>query len=169
MKRTLIGLLAVAVVGGILFSGCVAAPPEAPPEAPVTAPEPTPDGTPTPVPPNPDSVLISYERSGGIMGIHDQLTIYADGRCELRRIDGEWEFTIPPSQLEHLKELMEEANFLDLKVPDLPPPIPDSFEYMIYYNPGVGKVNTVRVRTTAIPDCLGPIMHELAQIISSNS
>jgi hypothetical protein len=166
MKRTLIGLLAVAVIGGMLFSGCVAPPPEPP----VTA-EPTPEGTPIPVPmpTDPNSVLIGYDRSGGIMGLRDKLTIYTDGRCELRRIDGEWEFTIPPSQLEHLKELMEEANFLDLKVPDLPPPIADSFEYVIYYNPGVGKVNTVRVRTTAIPDCLGPIMHELAQIISSNS
>jgi len=171
MKRTLIGLLAVAVVGGILFSGCVAPPPEAPPEAPVTAPEPTPDGTPTPVPPNPDSVLISYERSGGIMGIHDQLTIYADGRCELRRKDVEWEFTIQPSQLAHLKELMEEANFLDLKVPDLPPPGADLIEYDILYIPreGQGKVKRVRVWTTAIPDALLPILNELDQFIDQNS
>ena len=168
MKRTLIGLLTVAVIGGILFSGCVGAPPE-PPEAPDTAPEPTPNGTPTPTPTNQNSVLITYQRSGGIMGLRDQLTIYSDGRCELRRKDVEWEFTIPPSQLEHLKELMEEANFLDLKVPDLPPPIADSFEYVISYYPEVGKSNTVRVRTTAIPDCLRPIMHELNQLISSNS
>jgi len=169
MKRTLIALLTVAAIVGILFSGCVAPPLEPPPEAPDTAPEPTPDGTPTPMPTNQNSVLIGYDRSGGIMGLRDKLTIYTDGRCELRRIDGEWEFTIPPSQLEHLKELMEEANFLDLKVLDLPPPIADSFEYVIYYNPGVSKQNAVRVRTTAIPDCLGPIMHELDQIISSNS
>ena len=40
MKRTLTALLTVAIIGGILFSGCVAPPPE-PPEAPDTAPEPS--------------------------------------------------------------------------------------------------------------------------------
>lgn len=48
MKRILIGLLTVAVIGGILFSGCVAAPPvapEPPQEAPVTPPEPPPEAT----------------------------------------------------------------------------------------------------------------------------
>ena len=50
MKRTLIALLTVAVIGGILFSGCVAPPPEPPPEAPDTAPEPTPEVIPTPMP-----------------------------------------------------------------------------------------------------------------------
>jgi len=35
MKRILIGLLTVAIIGGILFSGCVAAPPAPPSEAPV--------------------------------------------------------------------------------------------------------------------------------------
>ena len=50
MKRTLIALLTVAIVGGILFSGCVAPPPEPPSEAPDTAPEPTPEVTPTPMP-----------------------------------------------------------------------------------------------------------------------
>jgi hypothetical protein len=165
MKRTLIGLLTVPVIGGILFSGCVAPPPEGP----VTSPETTLEVTPTPMPANQNSVLIGYDRSGGIMSLRDKLTIYTDGRCELRRIDVEWEFTIPPSQLAHLKELMEEANFLDLKVPDLPLPIADSFEYVIYYNPEVNKNKTVRVRTTAIPDCLGPILNELDQLISSNS
>jgi hypothetical protein len=64
MKRTLIALLTVAIIGGILFSGCVAPPPEAsepspeeepvapPPAAPeeelVTSPELTPEETPIP-------------------------------------------------------------------------------------------------------------------------
>ena len=48
MKRTLIALLTIALIGGILFSGCVAPPPEPPPEAPDTVPEPTPEETPIP-------------------------------------------------------------------------------------------------------------------------
>jgi hypothetical protein len=163
--------LAVAVVGGILFSGCVA-PPQAPPEVPVTAPEPTPDGTPIPIPTNQDSVLITYECSGGIMGIHDQLTIYADGRCELQRElpgkDVYREFTIPPSQLAHLKELMEAPDFLGCEGVGvgLPPPGADLEEYVIsYYHAGEGKMRTKIAWTSAIPDCLLPIMHELNQLM----
>jgi len=59
MKRTLIGLLAVALIGGILFSGCVAPPPEQLPEAPDTAPEPTPKETPAPAPSTTTSPAVS--------------------------------------------------------------------------------------------------------------
>jgi Leucine-rich repeat (LRR) protein len=50
MKRTIITLLAVAIIGGILSSGCVVPPPEAsepPPEAPVTPPEQPPPEAPS--------------------------------------------------------------------------------------------------------------------------
>ena len=185
MKRILIALLTVAVIGGILFSGCVAAPsaapppvapappleptPEPTPEAPDTAPELTPELTPIPMPTNPNSVFITYHRSGGIMGLRDHLTIYADGRCELQRIGVEREFTIQPSQLEHLKELMEEANFLDLEGTHGPPPGADFFEYVISCYAGEGRMKTVVAWTSAIPDALQPILHELNQLISSNS
>jgi hypothetical protein len=170
MKKILIGLLTVAVVGGILFSGCVAPPPEAP----VTSPETTPEVTPIPWPTDPNSVLISYEHSAAFVGLDDELTIYANGRCELRhelRVEREFterEFTIQSSQLAHLKELMEEANFLDLKLPPTPP-IPDVGQYVISYYAGEGKMNTVRINEIEIPDALLPIIHELKQIISSNS
>lgn len=165
MKRTLIALLTVTVVGGILFSACVAPPPE-PPD---TAPEPTPDGTPTPVPTDPDSVFITYKYYDGWAIDYDELTIYADGRCQLYRkiglMEEELEFTIPPSQLEHLEELMEEANFFHLKSPGLPsPPVPDAGHYYISYNAGEGRANQVVFYCFEVPDTLQPILHELVQL-----
>jgi len=102
------------------------------------------------------------------MGVHDQLTIYSDGRCELyreiQRMEVELEFTISPSQLEHLKELMEEADFLDLKGMSGPPPGADFIECVISYYPEEGKMNSVRTVSGAGPDALEPILHELIQI-----
>jgi len=169
MKRTLIGLLTVTVIVGILFSGCVAPPPEQPPpEAPDTAPEPTPEVTPIPMPTNQDSVLITYECSGGIMGLRDHLTIYSDGRCELQRQlpgkDVYREFTIPPSQLAHLKELIEDPDFLGCEGREFPPDVADEVEYRISYS-GESKAGTKIAWASAIPDCLLPIMHELDQLM----
>jgi hypothetical protein len=59
MNRTLIALLTVAVIGGMLFSGCVVPPPEPPPEAPVTSSEPTPEETPPPAPSTTTSPAVS--------------------------------------------------------------------------------------------------------------
>jgi len=115
-----------------------------------------------------NSVLISYERSGGIMGLHDQLTVYPNGCCELYdEPPGECvyrAFTIPPSQLAHLKELMEDPDFPGCKGVELPPDVADLFEYRISYHGEEGKTGTKIAWTSAIPDCLLPIMHELSQI-----
>jgi hypothetical protein len=165
MKRILIGLLAVAVVGGMLFSGCVAPPPEAP----VTSPEPTPHGTPIPWPTDPNSVFITYKYYDGWAIDYDELTIYADGRCQLYRkiglMEAELEFTIPPSQLEHLEELMEEANFFHLKSPGFPSPqVADAGHYYISCNAGEGRVGGMSFYCFEVPDALQPILHELKQI-----
>ena len=124
----------------------------------------------TPMPTNQNSVLISYQRTGGFAGLRDQLTIYSNGRSELQRKGVEGEFTIQPSQLAHLKELMEEANFLGLKEEYLPTNIgADFFEYVISYQAEEGKMHSVRTMTGAVPDALQPILNELNQLISSNS
>jgi hypothetical protein len=171
MKRTLIGLLAVAVIGGILFSGCVAPPPAAPapPEEEAdTPPEPTPDGTPIPWPTDPNSIFITYKYYDGWGIDYDELTIYADGRCQLHReirwMEEELEFTIPPSQLEHLKELMEEANFLGFETQGLGGPVPDAGHYAISCYAGEGRMKGLSFYFFEVPDALQPILHELSQI-----
>ena len=124
----------------------------------------------TPTPTNQSSILLSYQRSGGIAGLLDQLTIYSNGRCELQRKDVAREFTIQPSQVAHLEELMEEANFLDLDGEYLPSNNgADFFDYVISYQPGKDRMHTVRTRTGAVPDALQPILSELDELISSNS
>ena len=128
------------------------------------------DSESTTVPTSQNSVLVIYQRSGGFAGLRDQLTIYSNGRCELQRKGVEREFTIEPSQLAHLEELMEEANFLDLKEEHLPTNIgADFFEYVISYQAEEGKMHSVRTMNGAVPDALQPILNELNQIISSNS
>lgn len=128
------------------------------------------DSETTPVPTSPKSVLVSYQRTGGFAGLRDQLTIYSDGYCELQRKDLEREFTLQPGQLAHLKELMEEANFLGLKDRYLPTDTgADFFEYVVSYQSGTGKMHTVRAINSAVPDALRPILKELNQIITSHS
>ena len=124
---------------------------------------------PTPVPPSESSVLVVYQRSGGLAGLRDYLTIYSNGYCELQRKGVELEFTLQPSEVAHLKNLMEEANFVGLKDSYLPTNTgADFFEYVVSYQPGTGKMHTVRVISGAVPDALQPILKELNQIISSN-
>ena len=125
---------------------------------------------PTPVPPSESSVLVVYQRSGGLAGLRDYLTIYSNGYCELQRKGVELKFTLQPSELAHLKNLMEEANFVGLKDSYLPTNTgADFFEYVVSYQPGTGKMHTVRAISSAIPNALQPILKELNQIISSNS
>ncbi len=128
------------------------------------------DSETTPVPSSPKSVLVSYQRTGGFAGLRDQLTIYSNGYCELQRKGLEREFTLQPGQLAHLKELMEEANFLGLKAQYLPTNAgADFFEYVLSYQAEEGKMHTVRTINGAVPDALQPILKELNQLISSNS
>ncbi len=124
----------------------------------------------TPVPTSQNSILVIYERTGGFAGLRDQLTIYSNGHCELRRKNVEREFTLRPSQLAHLKELMEEASFPGLKDEYLPTNTgADFFEYVVSYQAGEGKMHTVRAINGAVPDALQPILNELNQLISDNS
>jgi hypothetical protein len=125
---------------------------------------------PTPVPPSQSSVLVVYQRSGGLAGLRDYLTIYSNGYGELQRKGVELEFTLQPSEVAHLKNLMEAANFVGLKDSYLPTNTgADFFEYVVSYQPGTGKMRTVRAINGAVPDALQPILQELNRIISSNS
>ncbi len=125
---------------------------------------------PEPTPTNGNGIMLTYERSGGIAGLRDELTIYYDGRCQLQRNGSETEFTLDRGQLAHLEKLIQEANFLQLQNSYLPgSTIPDAFEYVISYHAEEGKMHTVRTMTTAIPEFLEPVLSELNQIIVRNS
>lgn len=119
--------------------------------------------------PSPRSVLVNYQVSGGIVGFEDQLTIYYDGHVELQRKNMEREFTLEPSQVAHLKDLLKKANFPSLKEEYLNVNVgADLIEYFITYQVGDRKY-TVHTEDGAVPDTLQPVIAELDQIIASNS
>ena len=119
--------------------------------------------------PSESSVLVVYQRSGGLAGLRDYLTIYSNGYGELQRKGVELEFTLQPSEVTHLKNLMEEVNFVGLEDSYLPSNTgADFFEYVVSYKPGTGKIYTVRAISGAVPDALQPILKELNQIISNH-
>ena len=116
-----------------------------------------------------NSVLVNYQRSGGFVGLRDQLTIYFNGRCQLQRKGVEREFTIQPDQLAHLQRLMQEANLIDLKEEYIPTNLgADYFEYIISYQLEEGRIHRIRTVTGSIPDTLQPILTELDNLISNN-
>ena len=121
-------------------------------------------------PTNGDKIMLTYQRSGGIAGFLDELTIYYNGRTEAKRIGSEAEFTLTNTELEGLKTLIEQANFLKLNANYLPgSPIADAFEYAITYYTQDGERHTVKTMTTAIPDVLGPLINELNEIVTRQS
>jgi hypothetical protein len=123
-----------------------------------------------PMPTNGNGIMLTYERSGGIAGLRDQLTIYHNGRCELQRNGSRIEFSLDSIELNRLEQLIQQANFPELKGSYLPDnSIPDAFEYVISYHTQEGSRYAVRTRTTAIPEALGPLLNELSQIVAAQS
>ena len=126
--------------------------------------------SPEPTPSNGNGLMLTYERSGGFAGLLDELTIYYNGHCELKRNGHETEFTLNSSELESLENLIEQVNFLELEGNYLPGNvIPDAFEYVISYHTEDGTRYAVRTRTTAIPEVLAPLLNELSQIVARRS
>ena len=123
-----------------------------------------------PMPTNGNGIMLTYERSGGIAGLRDQLTIYHNVRSELQRNGSKMEFSLDRNELEHLEKLIQQANFLELQDNYLPGnTIPDAFEYVISYQAEDGKKHVVRTRTTAVPKVLEPLLNELNQIVARQS
>ncbi len=115
------------------------------------------------------SVLVNYQASGGIVSLEDQLTVYTDGHAELQRKNTELEFILEPSQVAHLKDLLDKAEFPSLKEEYLNISAgADLIEYSITYQVG-GKKYTVDTEDGAVPDTLEPVLAELNQLISSHS
>ncbi len=119
---------------------------------------------------NGNGVMFTYERSGGIAGLRDELTIYYDGRYEVQRNGSETEFTLDDDELTHLENLIQQASFFELYDNYLPGNIiPDAFQYVISYRTEEGKMHTVRTMTTAVPEVLEPVLSELNQIIARHN
>ena len=91
---------------------------------------------------------ITFERSGGFMGLKSGLTIDLSD--------------LPPDQAETLRRLVDESNFFTLTENPSTRPIPDGFKYTITIETELAK-HTVHTSDTTVPDELRPLLQELSQ------
>ena len=91
---------------------------------------------------------ISFERSGGFMGLKSSLTINLD--------------ELPENQAQTLRRLLDEANFFKLSENPPSESVPDGFQYIIIVETDK-IVHTVHTIDTTAPDKLRPLLQELSQ------
>jgi hypothetical protein len=74
------------------------------------------------------NLLISYHKSGGFAGVDETLTVYDDGRIELRDKRGSTSSQAAPSDIQALQKLLTSPEFTALQLPVWPPGA-DQFVY----------------------------------------
>lgn len=92
---------------------------------------------------------ITFERSGGFMGLKSGLTIDLND--------------LPSDDAETLRRLVDESSFFTLtENASTRRPIPDGFQYTITVETEMIK-HTVRASDTTVPNELRPLLQELSQ------
>ena len=106
-------------------------------------------------------VLAEYRRTGGVAGLDDRLTVYADGRALLVRRGQRSDLVLTQGQLNSLAALLEGAEFRSLKRRYSPERSGyDLLEYEVRY-----KGKAVRMSDGAVPPSLEPLLDELNEVI----
>jgi hypothetical protein len=105
--------------------------------------------------------IIKYQRSGGLVGYQDILTITSDGNATLVQNNAQYRFTINQDTTNQLIAKLDLIGFSTLRKEYLPSDTCcDLIEYTITY-----KDHTIRTMDTAIPESLQPVLDALNQII----
>lgn len=99
---------------------------------------------------------VTYERSGGIAGVNDDLTIKRTGKS---RLNGR-AFTLRKVEREAIAELLAEVDLTSIKV-NSKPPVPDAFSHSLTYR---GK--TVSYDDPSTPKKLKKLTQLLGRLIS---
>ena len=108
-------------------------------------------------------VFLEYHRSGGIIGLDDQLTIDMEGNAILKSRNAQAEFSLDVETLKRLETLLNNATFTKLKKDYLPAqPGADLIEYTISYNG-----HTVLMKDTAVPEIMQPVLEFLNHIVDN--
>lgn len=107
------------------------------------------------------SLLIEFQRSGGIRGTDDRLTIDGDGTATLTHNGATSTITIDGSLMNRLRRAVGEIEFDKLVVEDSPRRGGDAYEYSITYGD-----HTVRARETTLPRPLRPLVELLDGILN---
>jgi hypothetical protein len=113
------------------------------------------------------SLLVSYHRTGGFIGVDDRLSITSDGHVtRTDRTGATDEFDLSPAALSELQDALEAADFPSLKKVYKPPfVVSDGFDFTITHD---GR--TVMVFAEAdIPPALAAVIDRLSQIFGDGS
>jgi glucose/arabinose dehydrogenase len=179
----MLSILRVVAIGLIvLLTACggqpttSSAPQPTQPAAPTQPPEPTAAPQPTQEPvikvtpgTTPDSnaqlgdVLVIFQRSGGIAGIDETLTVYTDGRIELSDRKGKMTAKVTTDELAALQKLLAGPEFAALD-PKYQAAGADLFTYKVTV-PGGKKPRTVVTMDGApTPEVLNQVLVELGKL-----
>jgi hypothetical protein len=113
------------------------------------------------------SLLVSYHRTGGFIGVDDRLSITTDGHVtRTDRTGATVEYDLPPAALSELQALVQAADFPSLaKVYKPPFIVSDGFDFTL-----TSQGRTVKVFAEAnIPPALGALIDRLSQIFGNGS
>lgn len=111
--------------------------------------------------------LVSYQRTGGFIGVDDRLSVARNGRViRTERGGAPTEFDLSPAALSELTDALEAADFPSLKPEYKPPfPISDGFVFTVTH-----RSKTVVVYEEAIiPAGLQQVIARLSQIFGNGS
>jgi hypothetical protein len=107
---------------------------------------------------------IEFRRSGGIVGLDDQLLIDDKGRAKLTRRTGNFEFGLAQEELARLHIALRDVNFASIPEDSRRKPylVPDEISYVIGY-----QEHTVKTSDTAIPEKLQSVIQLLSGIVDA--
>jgi len=111
----------------------------------------------------PPSVLVKYERTGGIAGLDDRLVIFDNGAGIFTSRSASTEISLNKTDIARINGLFSEAQFsmLQTNYPSFHSNI-DLVNYSVSYH---GK--TVTLQDTTIPPSFQPVLDELNRIVNS--
>ena len=107
---------------------------------------------------------IEFRRSGGIVGLDDQLLIDERGHAKLTRRAGNFEFDLTQDELARLHAALHDANFASISEDSRRKPylVPDEISYVIVY-----QGHTVKTSDTAIPEKLQSVIQLLSGVVDA--
>ncbi len=108
-------------------------------------------------------IILEYNRTGGLIGLDDHLTIDNEGNAVLKRKNSQAAFKLDVETLKHLEASLNNAAFTKLNKSYLTlQQGNDLIQYSITYNG-----YTVQMVDTAVPEIMQPILESLNQIVQN--
>lgn len=118
--------------------------------------------TPVEVTTPPPTLVLDYQRTGGIAGVDDRLVIFDNGAALISTKSVNREFQINQSEIERIHRIFSQAEFASLEENYTSPYNgADFLQYSISY-----QNKTVMTEDTVIPYSLQPVVRELNAIVT---